>query len=71
MEKNNDIFLVGSDAVVYLTKPMHKKYFTKFVWGRPFSRYVSYDHFFNSPPPVRTCTQFWQLPLHSLSCLRT
>ena len=58
MEKNNDIFLVGSDAVVYLTKPMHKKYFTKFVWGRPFSRYVSYDHFFNSPPPVRTCTQF-------------
>ena len=40
MEKNNDIFLAGGDALVYLTVPMHKKYSTTFVWGHPFSTYV-------------------------------
>ena len=40
MEENNDIFLAGGDALVYLAVPMHKKYFT-FVWGYPFSTYVS------------------------------
>ena len=47
MEENNDIFLVGGDALVYLGKPTHKKYSTTFVWGHPFSTYVSYDQFFN------------------------
>ena len=58
MEENNDIFLAAADALVYLAEPMQKKYFTKFVWGHPFSAYISYDQFFNSPPPVRTCKQF-------------
>ena len=35
MEENNDIFLAGSDALVY------KKYSTTCVWDHPFSAYVS------------------------------
>ena len=50
MEENNDIFLAGGDALVYLAVPMHKKYSTKFVWGHPFSTYITYDQFFNSLP---------------------
>ena len=30
MEENNDIFLAGNDALVYLAGPMHKKYSTSF-----------------------------------------
>ena len=41
MEENNDIFLAGDDALLYLALPMHKKYCTTFVWGHPFSKYVS------------------------------
>ena len=41
MEENNDIFLAGGDALVYLAVPMHKKYFTTFVWGYPSSTNVS------------------------------
>ena len=41
MEENNVIFLAGGDALVYLAVPTHKKYSTKFVWGQPFSAYVS------------------------------
>ena len=41
MVDNNNIFLAGGDALVYLAGPMHKKYSTTFVWGHPF---------FNSPP---------------------
>ena len=41
MEENNDIFLARSDALVYLAVPIHKKYFTTFVWGHPFSVFVS------------------------------
>ena len=55
MEENNDIFLAGGDALVYLAGPMHKKYSTTFVWGHPFSTYVSYDQFFNlldDPPSI-------------------
>ena len=33
MEENKDIFLADGDVLVYLAKPMHKKYSTKFVWG--------------------------------------
>ena len=43
MEKNNDIFLAGGDALKYLAIAMHKKYSTTFVWGHPFSMYGSYD----------------------------
>ena len=31
MEENNDIFLAGGDALVYLAGPMHKKYSKAFV----------------------------------------
>ena len=41
MEENNNIFLAGSDALVYLTGPMHKKYSTTFVSDYPFNMYVS------------------------------
>ena len=46
MEENNDIFLAGADVLVYLAVPrgalsVHKKYSTTFVWGHPFSMYVS------------------------------
>ena len=58
MQVNNGIFLAGGDALVYLTEPMHKKYSTKLFWGNPFSTYVSYDQFFNSPTPAPTCTHF-------------
>ena len=44
MAENNDIFLAGNDALVYLVKPMHKKYSTTFVWAHSFIRYVYYDN---------------------------
>ena len=50
MEENNDIFLAGGDALVYLAEPTHKKYSATFVCVHPFSTYVSYDRFFNSLP---------------------
>ena len=50
MEENNDIFLAGGDALVYLAGPMHKKNFTTFVWGHPISTYVSWDQFLNPLP---------------------
>ena len=43
MEENNNIFLAGGDALVYLAKLMHKNYSTKLFWGHPFSTYVFYD----------------------------
>ena len=50
MEENNDIFLAFGNALVYLAEPVHKKYSTRFVWGHPFSTYVSYDRLFNPLP---------------------
>ena len=41
MEENNEIFPAGGDALVYLAGPMHQKYFTTYVWGHPYSTYVS------------------------------
>ena len=41
MEEKNDIFFAGGDALVYLVIPMYEKYSTRFVWGHPFSTYVS------------------------------
>ena len=32
VEENNDIFLAGGDALVYLAEPMHKKNPTKLFW---------------------------------------
>ena len=57
VEENNYIFHAGGDALVYLAGTMHKKYSTTFVWGHPFSKYVSHDRFFNPPfSLVRICT---------------
>ena len=53
MAENNNIFFVGGDALVYLTVPMYKKYFTTFVSGHTFSTYVSQDRFFNTPLPCK------------------
>ena len=50
MEENYDIFLAGNDSLVYLAKPMYKKYSTTFFLGYPFSTYISYDRFFNLLP---------------------
>ena len=50
IEENNDIFLAGRDALVYLAAPLHKKYSTTIVLGHPFSTCVSYDRFFNHLP---------------------
>ena len=63
MEENSDIFLAGGDALVFLAGPIHKKYSAAFVWGRPFSRYVSYDRFFNPPPPCTYMYVFRVTPL--------
>ena len=41
MEGNNNIFIAGGDALVYMAGPMHKKYSATFVWGHPLSTYVS------------------------------
>ena len=43
MEENNNIFLAGGNALVYLAIPLHKKYSVALVWGNPFSMYISYD----------------------------
>ena len=32
MEGNNEIFLAGGDALVYLAEPVHKKYSTKLFY---------------------------------------
>ena len=52
MEENNDDCRTVGDALVYLAGPTHKKYSTTFVWGHPFSTYVSQDRFFNPPSPL-------------------
>ena len=43
IEENNNIFLAGGNALVYLAIPLHKKYSVTLVWGNPFSMYISYD----------------------------
>ena len=43
LEESNYIFLAGGDGLMYLAEPMHKKCSTTFVWGHPFSTYVSND----------------------------
>ena len=43
MEENNNIFLAGGNALVYLAIPLHKKYSVTLVWGNSFSMYISYD----------------------------
>ena len=66
MEENNNIFLAGGDALVYLTKPMHKK---AFVWGLPLSTYLPYDQSLNLLS-LYTPVHILNEPLHSPSFIR-
>ena len=61
--KSNDIFLACCDALVYLVVPVHTKYSTTFVWGDPFTTYVSNDQFFNTPP---TCKHMYAIRVISI-----
>ena len=54
MEENKDIFLGSGDALLYLTGPVYKKYFTKFFWCYPFNTYLMTD-FSTLPLPVHIC----------------
>ena len=45
-----EIFFAGGDALVYLAKQMHKNCSITFVWGHPFSTYLSHDLIFNPIP---------------------
>ena len=47
MEECSDIFHAGGGALLYLTEPMRKKYWTTLVWDHPLSKYASCDRFFN------------------------
>ena len=72
-EESNDIFVAGGDALVYLAKPMHKKYSKTFVRNHPLSTYISYDRFFK-PIPLYALVNILDdsplRPLHSSSCVR-
>ena len=50
MEENNNIFFPGSDALVYLTKLMHKKYSTTFFGAIHLVRMYLRTIFQPSPP---------------------
>ena len=73
MEESNDIFVAGGDALVYLAKPMHKKYSKTFARNHPLSTYISYDRFFK-PIPLYALVNILDdsplRPLHSSSCVR-
>ena len=69
MEENNVIFFAGGDAVLYLTKSMHKKSAATFAWGHSFSMYYLmtdfstpsfcthlYTFWMTSPPFPKLCT---------------
>ena len=57
MEENNDIFLAGGDALVYLARPMHKKNIPQHLFGaiHLVCTYLKTD--FSTPLPlVSICT---------------
>ena len=62
MEENNDIFLAGSNTLMYFGKPMYKKDSTTFASAHLLSTYISDDKFFNPSPPVHIFTHFGWLP---------
>ena len=70
MEENNNIFLAGGNALVYLAKPMHEKYSTTFVWAiHLVGTYLMTN--FSTPLPLYTPVHNLTTPLHSPSCVRT
>ena len=71
MEENNDIFLAGGDALVYLAGPMHKKNIPQHLFGaiHLVRTYLMTD--FSIPLPQFAPVQILECPLHSPSCVRT
>ena len=67
MEENNEVFLAGGDALVYLAEPIHKKYSATFASSDPFSTYP----IFQPPSPCTYMYTFYMTPRHSPSCVRT
>ena len=67
MEENNDIFLAGGDALVYLAVPMNKKYSTTFVWGHPFSTYYLRTNFSTPPLPCKH-TYTFRVTVSAVDC---
>ena len=60
MEKNSDIFLAEGDALVYLARPMYKKYPTIFVWAIHLVRTYFMTDFSTPPlPPPLPCTHIY------------
>ena len=70
MEKNYDIFLAGGDALVYLTKPMLKKYSTTWFGAIHLVRTYLMTNF-SIPLPQYVPAHILGDPLHSPSCVRT
>ena len=70
MEKNNDIFFAGGDALVYLTKPMFKKYYTTWFGAIHLVRTYLMTNF-SIPFHQYARAHILGDPLHSPSCVRT
>ena len=57
MEENNDIFLAGGDALVYLAEPMHKKSIPQHLLGAIHLVCIYFRTDFSTPLPfVDICT---------------
>ena len=57
MEEKKNIFLGYVDALLYLARPKHKKYFTTFVWAIHLVRTYHMTNFSTPLPFIRICTQ--------------
>ena len=58
MEENNDVFLAGGDALVYLAESMYKRYSKTLFGVIHFVRTYLVTDFSTPPPPLRTCAHF-------------
>ena len=57
MEENNDIFLAGGDALVYLAGPMHKKKNSQHLFGAIYVVRTYLRTNFSTPLPlISICT---------------
>ena len=57
MEENNDIFLAGGDALVYLAGPMHKKNIPQHLFGAIHLVLTYFRTDFSTPLPLESiCT---------------
>ena len=58
VEENNGIFLAGGDALVYLDRPMHKKYSQYFLGAIHLVRTYFRTNFLTPPPPCKNMYTF-------------